>query len=116
MSKYYPNILEELNEAVSRLDEGISDVMEGYFAMSSAAKADGHLDKKTKELIATAIGVAVKCDSCIASHIKGAGKNGATREEVLEALGVAVFMGGGPSVVYASQALEAFDQLTTRVD
>ena len=63
-------------------------------------------------MIATAIGVAVRCDSCIASHTKAASMNGASREEVLEALGIAVFMGGGPSVVYASQALEAYDQFS----
>ena len=63
-------------------------------------------------MIATAIGVAVRCDSCIASHTKAASMNGASREEVLEALGIAVFMGGGPSVVYASQVLETYDQFS----
>ena len=112
MKKDYPSILTDLNDTVVQLTEGIPNVMEGYMAMSSAAKADGCLDKKTKELIATAIGVAVKCDGCIASHTKAARMNGASREEVLEALGIAVFMGGGPSVVYASQALEAFDEFS----
>ena len=112
MNKDYSKILADLNDTVCQLSEGIPNVMKGYSAMSSAAKADGYLDKKTKELIATAIGVAVKCDSCIASHTKAAVMNGASRDEVLEALGVAVFMGGGPSVVYASQALEAFDRFS----
>ena len=110
MKKNYPKILADLNDTMAQLTEGIPDVMEKYVAMSSAAKADGCLDKKTKELIAAAIGVAVRCDSCIASHTKAARMNGASREEVLEALGIAVFMGGGPSVVYASQALSAFDE------
>ena len=112
MKKDYPNILADLNDTMTQLTRGIPDVLEGYLAMSSAAKADGCLDKKTKELIATAIGVAVRCDSCIASHTKAASMNGASREEVLEALGIAVFMGGGPSVVYASQALETYDQFS----
>lgn len=116
MGKDYSKILTDLNNTVSLLSEGMPKIMEGYSAMSSAAKADGYLDKKTKELIAIAIGVAVKCDSCIASHTKAAGRNGASREEVLEALGVAVFMGGGPSVVYASQALQAFDGFAKEVD
>ena len=110
MKKDYHSILASLNDTMAQLTKGIPDVMEGYMAMSSAAKADGCLDIKTKELIATAIGVAVRCDSCIASHTKAASMNGASREEVLEALGIAVFMGGGPSVVYASQALSAFDE------
>ena len=112
MTKHYPSILADLNDTMAQLTKGLPNVMEGYMAMSSAAKADGCLDKKTKELIATAIGVAVKCDSCIASHTKAASMNGASQEEVLEALGIAVFMGGGPSVVYASQALEAYDEFS----
>ena len=112
MKKDYPSILADLNDTMAQLTKGIPNVMEGYMAMSSAAKADGCLDKKTKELIAAAIGVAVRCDGCIASHTKAARMNGASREEVLEALGIAVFMGGGPSVVYASQALEAFDEFS----
>ena len=112
MKKNYHNILASLNDTMAQLTKGIPDVMEGYMALSSAAKAGGCLDTKTKELIAIAIGVAVRCDSCIASHTKAASVNGATREEVLEALGIAVFMGGGPSVVYASQALKAFDEFS----
>ena len=110
MKKNNHSILASLNDTMAQLTKGIPDVMEGYMAMSSAAKAAGCLDTKTKELIATAIGVAVRCDSCIASHTKAASVNGATREEVLEALGIAVLMGGGPSVVYASHALAAFDE------
>ena len=112
MKKNYSSIVADLNDTVVQLTKGIPDVMEGYMAMSSAAKADGCLDKKTKGLIAMAIGVAVRCGACIASHTKAARMNGASREEVLEALGIAVFMGGGPSVVYASQALEAFDEFS----
>ena len=88
------------------------DIIKGYSAMAVSAKAEGSLDPKTKELIATAISVAVRCDGCIASHTKSAGKNGANREEMLEALGIAVYMGGGPSIVYAAQALDAFDQFS----
>ena len=116
MNKDYSKILAHLGDSVFRLSEGMPNVMKGYSEMSSAAKADGRLDKKTKELIAAAIGVAVKCDSCIAAHTKAAGKNGASREEFLEALSIAVFMGGGPSVVYASQALEAFDEFAENDD
>ena len=112
MKNDYHSILADLNDSMAQLTKGIPDVMEGYMALSSAAKAGGCLDTKTKELIATAIGVAVRCDSCIASHTKAASVNGATREEVLEALGIAVLMGGGPSVVYASHALVAFDEFS----
>ena len=112
MSKNYPEMATDLSVSINRLRKGIPDTMKGFSAMATAATADGSLDPKTKELIATAISVAVRCDGCIASHTKSAGKNGANREEMLEALGIAVYMGGGPSIVYAAQALDAFDQFS----
>jgi len=110
MSKNYPEMATDLSVSINRLRKGIPDTMRGFSAMATAATAEGSLDPKTKELIATAIGVAVRCEGCIASHTKAAEKNGASREEILETLGMAVYMGGGPSVVYAAQALDAFDQ------
>jgi AhpD family alkylhydroperoxidase len=71
------------------------------------------LDTKTKELIALAIGVSKLCDGCIAHHTAGALKAGAGRDEIIEALGVAIMMGGGPSVVYATHALQAVDQFAS---
>ena len=62
------------------------------------------------ELIALAISVAVRCDPCIAFHAQAAVKQGASRDEVMEAMGMAIYMGAGPSVMYASQAIEAYDQ------
>jgi AhpD family alkylhydroperoxidase len=100
----------DLSGSIARLRKGIPDTMKGFSMMAAAATADGKLDTKTKELIATAIGVAVRCDGCIAFHAKAAEQNGATREEILETLGMAVYMGGGPSMVYAAQALDAYDQ------
>jgi len=61
-----------------------------------------------------AISVAVRCDPCIAYHAEGAVKSGASRAEVAETLAMAVYMGAGPSVMYAAKALEAVDQITTR--
>ena len=110
MSKNYPEMATDVSASIGRLRKGIPDTMKGFSAMAAAATRDGSLDPKTKELIATAIGVAVRCDGCIASHTKAAEKNGASREEILETLGMAVYMGGGPSIVYAAEALDAFDQ------
>ncbi|MPM56953.1 hypothetical protein SDC9_103770 [bioreactor metagenome] len=68
------------------------------------------LDAKTKELIALAIGVATRCDGCIGFHAKALARLGATKAEVHETLGVAVYMGGGPSAMYAANAGAAFDE------
>ena len=112
MSKNHPEMATDLTASVGRLSKGIPETMKGFAVMRSAAHAEGCLEPKTKELIAIAISVAVRCDGCIASHTKAAEKSGASREEVLETLSMAVLMGGGPSVVYAAQALDAYDQFT----
>ncbi|WP_296713050.1 carboxymuconolactone decarboxylase family protein [Rhodoblastus sp.] len=93
-----------------RAGEGVADVMKTFSAMAQNATKAGALDAKTKELIALAIGVATRCDDCIAFHAKAAAKLGATREEVMETLGMAIYMGAGPSVMYASHAVQAFSQ------
>ena len=114
MTTNYPELATDLTASIGRLRKGIPETMKGFSLMAAAATAEGSLDTKTKELIATAIGVAVRCDGCVAFHAKAAEKQGATREEVLETLGMAVYMGGGPSMVYAAQALDAFDQFAEK--
>jgi AhpD family alkylhydroperoxidase len=78
--------------------------------MEEATKP-GQLDAKTKELMALAIAIAMRCEGCIVYHVRAAAKHGATREQVAETIGVAVEMGGGPATVYGAEALAAFDQL-----
>ncbi len=113
MTHDYPQLAADLSASIARLRKGIPDTMKGFSMMARAATADGVLDPKTKELIATAIGVAARCDGCIAFHAKAAVHHGASRDEMLETLGMAVYMGGGPSMVYAAQALDAFDQFAS---
>ncbi len=86
--------------------------MQGFYDMSKAATKDGALDKKTKELIALAIGVSTRCDGCIGFHTEALVKLGVTKEEIEETLGMAVYMGGGPSLMYAADALRAYDQFS----
>lgn len=84
--------------------------MNAFTALHHAAASPGVLNTKTKELIALAIGVSLRCDGCIAFHTHDALEAGATREEILEVLSVVVMMGGGPSVMYATHVVEAMDQ------
>jgi AhpD family alkylhydroperoxidase len=90
---------------------GAPEVMKGFAGIAQAATAPRALDAKTKELIALGIAVAVRCDDCIGFHVKAAIEQGASEEEVTEALGMAIYMGAGSSVMYASHALEAFHQV-----
>lgn len=85
------------------------EVMGAFNKVMTVATRDGALDAKTKELMALAIAVAIRCEGCIIYHSRAVARHGASREEVAEALGVAVEMGGGPSAVYAGQALSSFD-------
>jgi AhpD family alkylhydroperoxidase len=85
--------------------------MKAFSALAEAATRDGVLSRKTKELIALALGVAGHCDACLGFHLRTLIKLGASRAEVEEALGVAVYMGGGPSLMVAADALTAFEEL-----
>lgn len=85
-------------------------VMKAFSELGRAATAPGALDGKTKELIALALSVAVRCDPCIGFHTKALVKLGATRQEIDETLGVATYMGGGPSLMYAASAVAAFEE------
>jgi AhpD family alkylhydroperoxidase len=103
-----------MNGAVRDLRKASPDVMKAFGDMARAAHGGDSLDGRTRELIALGISVAVRCDPCIAYHAEGALKQGATRAEIAEALAMAVYMGAGPSVMYAAKALEAVDQLAAR--
>jgi AhpD family alkylhydroperoxidase len=108
--KDWPANVTELTAQLRTLRGGVPEVMKAFAGLAQAAVAPKALDSKTKELIAVGIAVAIRCDDCIGFHVKAALQHGATREEVLEALGMAIYMGAGPSVMYATHALDAFAQ------
>lgn len=105
------DLISQTNGRMAAVRTGIPDVAAGFAQLAKAAIAPGALDSKTKELIALAIGIAARCDGCLAFHAKAAIRYGATREEILETIGVAVYMGGGPSMIYGAEALDAYDAL-----
>ena len=110
MIENWPETAKILSSELKNLRSSAPEVMKAFSAVAQAALAPKALDTKTKELIALGISVAVRCDDCVAFHTKAAVQQGATREEVLETLGMAIYMGAGPSVMYASHALGAFNQ------
>ena len=87
-------------------------LMKSFGELGRAATAAGVLDQKTKELIALALSVAARCDPCIGFHSQTLVKLGATRQEIDETLGLATYMGGGPSLMYAASAVAAFDEFS----
>jgi AhpD family alkylhydroperoxidase len=102
------DVLTELNPQHRALRQMIPDVYRGFAEMSKAALTDGALDRKSKELIALAIGVVAGCDGCIASHAQGAARAGASKQEAAEAIGVTFLMHGGPATIYGARAYDAF--------
>lgn len=112
MTKDYNAITKDISEYAGELRKAAPDAMNGFYAMSKAATADGALDKKTKEFIALAIGVTQHCDGCIGFHVKTLIGLGATKEEIVEVMSMCVYMGGGPALMYAADALRAFDQFS----
>src|SRR5271169_644538 len=88
------------------------DTVRGYAAMGLVGQKTGHLDAKTRELIAVAVSITSRCDGCITVHTENARKLGATREEVAEALGVAVSVNAGAAIVYSTRVLDAYPDFT----
>lgn len=111
MSKNYREITRSVSASLAKLRADIPDVTNGFSALARAATREGALDGKTKELIALALGVAAHCDACIGFHVQALIRLGVQRLELEEALGMAVYMGGGPSLMYAADALAAYEEL-----
>jgi AhpD family alkylhydroperoxidase len=114
MHKNWPEMAVQLTGAIKEVRLGSPEVTKAFSTMARAATEAGTLDTKTKELIALAISVAIRCDGCVAFHSQAAVKQGATREEIMEVMGMALYMGAGPSLMYAAQAVEAFDQFAAQ--
>jgi AhpD family alkylhydroperoxidase len=112
MTKEYKEVTKDINHYLAKLREECPELMAGFGALSKAATKDGALDKKTKELMALALGVASHCDGCIGFHSSALVRLGCTREELVETLGMAIYMGGGPSLMYAAEALKAFEEFS----
>jgi AhpD family alkylhydroperoxidase len=104
----------ELTAQLGNLRSGAPEVMKAFANIAQSALAPKALDRKTKELIAVGISVAIRCDDCIGFHVKAALEQGASQEEVVEALAMAIYMGAGPSVMYATHALDAYAQFVSQ--
>lgn len=106
----YRDLTQSISTGLSPLRTSTPEVMKSFSELGRAATANGVLDAKTKELIAMALSVAARCDPCIGFHAKALVKLGATRQELDETLGVTTYMGGGPSLMYAGDAMAAWEQ------
>ncbi len=113
MSKSFKTITQDLSKALGIFRKEAAAPMSGFDAMAKSAMAPGVMSALDKELIATSIAVATRCDGCIGFHVRSLVRMGATREQINEMLAVTVYMGGGPSLMYAAEVLRAYEEFQT---
>lgn len=110
MARSFTQVADDVVAGIGLIREGAPATMKAFGGLALAATATHTLDTKTKELMALAISIAVRCDGCVAYHTRAAVRQGAGREEIAETVALAVYMGGGPAAVYGADALRAFDE------
>ena len=98
-------------DRIKAMKEAAPQIGQAFGGMFQKLMAEGALSVREKELIAVAIGLAVRCEPCIFAHVEKAVKHGATREQLLEMAGVVVMMQGGPGYVHVPELIEAMDAL-----
>lgn len=107
---HYEDKMKGVYGFIEKLSKESPELVQGFMGMHHAAVKGGALSAKVKELMAIAISITSHCDGCIACHVKDALDAGATKEEIVETIGVAVLMGGGPSTVYGQKVYEAMEE------
>jgi len=110
MTTNYLELHHHLEDRLTQFGREMPGPMTGFARLHKKAVEDGALSAKTKELMALAISIAVRCEGCIAYHTHDAIAAGATRQELLETVAVAIMMGGGPATMYAAHAMDAIEQ------
>ena len=109
----HANLMQGINECLTPFRKSQSEAMQGFGQLARASMAEGAINAKNKELIALAIGITQHCSGCIGFHVKALLKLGCTRQELEEMLAVCLYMGGGPALMYAAEALKAWDSLAS---
>ena len=106
------NYRDQILARVGEIGKLSPDTVKGYMALGGAGAKTGHLDAKTRELVALAVAITLRCDGCISVHTAAAKKLGASQEEIAETLGVGISVNAGAALVYSARTLDAFDVAT----
>lgn len=110
MKTDYVEMYKSLEERLAQLGSEIPGPMSGFARLHKKTIEEGSLSSKVNEMMALSISIVVGCEGCVAYHIHDAIAAGATRQELLETIGVGILMGGGPGSIYAAHALDAMEQ------
>lgn len=108
----HTGLIKNINDHLGPFRKSQSEAMLGFGQLAKASMAEGAVSAKHKELIALAIGITQHCSGCIGFHVKALIRLGCTRQELEEMLTVCVYMGGGPALMYASEAIAAFEKMS----
>ena len=103
----------ELSKSIPGFAKLTPDSLKGYKTLSDANKANSLLGEKTRQLISIAVAVTTRCDGCITFHTDAALKAGASKEEIAEALGVAMAMNAGAALIYSLRAMDSVEAHST---
>ena len=98
----------QLATMIGEIGKSSPDLVKGYRQIVASHTAEGALDPKTRELVALAVAVTLRCDGCITTHVDLARKRGATEAEITDALGVAVMVNAGATLVYSARTIDAY--------
>ena len=107
----HSGLIQNISAQLGPFRKSQTEAMQGFGQLAKAAMAEGAVSEKQKELIALAIGITQHCSGCIGFHVKALKRLGATKAELEEMLAVCVYMGGGPALMYCSEALHAWDHM-----
>lgn len=107
----HDNLMRDINASLAPFRKTQSTAMAGFGQLARAAITDSALSAKHKELVALAIAVTQRCSGCIGFHVKALVQLGCTRAELEEMLTVCVYMGGGPALMYAAEAIAAWENM-----
>lgn len=107
----HPTLIQNISKSMATLRKSQPEPMQGFGQLAKSAMASGAVSEKHKELMALAIGITQHCSGCIGFHVKALHRLACTRAEFEEMLAVCVYMGGGPALMYAAEAIAAWDAL-----
>jgi len=107
----YQEQYKHVKSVIRKLGSESQEMMKHFSKLHKSSVKSGAIPNKYKELIALGISISIQCNECIVYHLNDALKAGATDEEVLETINVAVMMGGGPALIYATHAYEALHEI-----
>jgi AhpD family alkylhydroperoxidase len=104
----------QLQTNIAEIGRVNHEIVKGYNTLSNAGNTTNVLDAKTRELISLAVAVTRQCDGCITVHTNAAIKHGATKEEIVEALGVAITVNAGAALIFSSRVIDAYKAMTEK--